>query len=250
MSDPRSANTALQPTDTPVAWSPLSRTIASVLLLVFMGIVVLGPLSNPIASAHLTAPLARWIQPIHRALYLGHGYRFFAPDPGPNHIVRYRIHRQDGTVDEFHFPDRDQTWPRLMYHRWFMLSETLWDEHAFTPDPDSFRAAQRDLQNRIDQARQSVNNTRLVQRLEQEQLEMRRAYDLATERISGLVEALARELLRRHGGESIELFLQERLIPLPEDVIAGARLDDPDYLEPASKIGQFDRRELFAEEIE
>lgn len=58
------------------------------------------------------------------ALYINHGYHFFAPSPGPGHIVRYRVSDDDGqTIVEGEFPDRDAYWPRLRYHRHFMLSD-------------------------------------------------------------------------------------------------------------------------------
>ena len=77
--------------------NPWLRRLASVLILAFLVIVILGPLSNPLPSRHLTGPLAAWVSPIHRALFLGHGYRFFAPNPGPSHLVQYKITRADGT---------------------------------------------------------------------------------------------------------------------------------------------------------
>ncbi len=238
--------------DEPVsaAWSGAARTVATIALLLFIGIVVLGPLSNPIASEHLTAPLARFARPVHQAMYLGHGYRFFGPDPGPGHRVVYRIENEQGEFQEFHFPDRERHRPRLLYHRWFMLSETLWDEHAFTPDRESFESAQRALQQQIDEARRNGASTAIVSRLEAEQLRMRRDYDKAIQRITLLVRAVARELLQRHGGRRIELYCQERLIPLPQDVVNGARLDDEGYLTEPLPIGTYTRDELLAEVIE
>lgn len=233
-----------------IAWSAGARTGATIALLAFIGIVLLGPLSNPIASEHLTGPLARWVRPVHQALYLGHGYRFFGPDPGPGHRVVYRIENEAGEIEEFHFPDRQRHRPRLMYHRWFMLSETLWDEHAFTPDRESFQAAQRELQQRIDVARRDGAAPVVVRRLEAEQLRMRREFERAVQRITLLVRAVARELLQRHGGRRIELYCQERLIPLPQDVVNGARLDDDAYLTEPLPIGTYTRDELFAEVIE
>jgi hypothetical protein len=56
---------------------------------------------------------------------LNHGYRFFAPNPGPSHLFRYRLSFNDGSTREGHFPNRDEHWPRLLYHRYFMLSENL-----------------------------------------------------------------------------------------------------------------------------
>jgi len=54
--------------------------------------------------------------------YLNHGYGFFSPDPGASYIVRYRITQSDGGLITGRFPDLDEHWPRLRYHRHFMLS--------------------------------------------------------------------------------------------------------------------------------
>jgi hypothetical protein len=55
---------------------------------------------------------------------LNHGYHFFAPDPGPGHIVRYVVSDEQGqTIAEGTFPDADTYWPRLRYHRHFMLAD-------------------------------------------------------------------------------------------------------------------------------
>jgi hypothetical protein len=86
------------------------------------------------------APYVEW-------LYLDHGYFFFAPNPGPNHLVGVRVIPPTtparaqplrlGTpidlerdVDEV-FPDRHRQWPRLLYHRYFMLSEFY--NNSFAP---------------------------------------------------------------------------------------------------------------------
>ncbi len=58
--------------------------------------------------------------------YLNHGYAFFAPDPGPSHLIRAEASFDDDheTITET-FPNLDEQWPRLLYHRHFMLSEQL-----------------------------------------------------------------------------------------------------------------------------
>ena len=56
-------------------------------------------------------------------LGLANGYRFFAPEPGPSHLIRYEVTLPDGTRKEGFFPDRAHHQPRLLYHRYFMLSE-------------------------------------------------------------------------------------------------------------------------------
>ena len=78
---------------------------------------------SPIASG-----LMACLQPYVDALFLQHGYAFFAPDPGPSHLYRIKLEFDDGRpVEELTFPDAKRHWPRLLYHRHFMLSERLID---------------------------------------------------------------------------------------------------------------------------
>jgi hypothetical protein len=51
--------------------------------------------------------------------YLSHGYSFFAPNPGPSHLLECELKDSRWRV----FPDRKNDRPRLLYHRFFMLSE-------------------------------------------------------------------------------------------------------------------------------
>ena len=98
---------------------------------------------------HLTGPLARLVAPVHRALFQGHGYRFFAPEPGPGHFVECRYTMQDGSEQITHFPDRQAHQPRLLYHRWFMLAESVFTELNGTPDAESFAEAQATLRKEV-----------------------------------------------------------------------------------------------------
>lgn len=98
--------------------------------------VFVGPMSSSILTAvgRLPAemrpeePPLPWIhnvlQPYLDILYLNHGYGFFAPDPGPSHLIRYTIQYADGRTEQGQFPDT-LIWPRLRYHRHFMLAEQV-----------------------------------------------------------------------------------------------------------------------------
>lgn len=107
---------------TPSQPRPAVRAIVSVLVILHVSAVFLGPLAMP-PSSQLSATLAGAIQPYMDILSLGNGYRFFAPEPGPSHLVRYEVTLDDGTLKQGVFPDRSVHWPRLLYHRYFMLSE-------------------------------------------------------------------------------------------------------------------------------
>src|SRR4051812_11310706 len=58
------------------------------------------------------------------ALYMNQGHSFFAPDVGPGHLVRYQLYDQSGKeIEHGEFPSRKEHWPRLLYHRYFMLAD-------------------------------------------------------------------------------------------------------------------------------
>ena len=58
------------------------------------------------------------------ALYLNHGYHFFAPSPGPGNLIRYELLDSRGSViGQGEFPNTKDQWPRLRYHRHFMLAD-------------------------------------------------------------------------------------------------------------------------------
>lgn len=214
------------------------RILCSLLLIGYLLVVWLGPLSNPVGSEFLTRPLARWVAPLHRSLFLGHGYRFFGPDPGPSHILVYRIVDEEGELVEHRFPDRDKIRPRLLYHRWFMLSETLYQELNFTVDQQSFEETQAELNRQIE-ALQFNRQHRLARRIQRERDRIETEYSNARSRIEKLVAAIGRNLMERHQGVAIEMFLQERTIPFPAAVLTGQKLNDPVYLSDLRKIAEF-----------
>jgi len=77
----------------------------------------------------LGAELKKVYGPYITAAYLDHSYKFFAPNPGASHLVRYDLYFADGTKrvnsDDQILPDRLGHWPRLLYHRHFMLTEFM-----------------------------------------------------------------------------------------------------------------------------
>lgn len=57
-------------------------------------------------------------------LYINHGYDFFTPDPSVSHVLRFTVLNERG--EEIHkgeFPNRNEQWPRLYYHRHMMLCD-------------------------------------------------------------------------------------------------------------------------------
>lgn len=221
----------------PPGWLRIALTIG---LLLYLSVVVVGPLSNPVGSEHLTIPVAKLLRPVHQALFLGHGYRFFGPDPGPSHILEYRITYKHDPENQLigRFPDRDQHWPRLLYHRWFMLSETVYRECSSLPEPGDHRQWLASITQEIEVCRQQGELPSMRQLIDQRDSRQTQ-YQLATRRRNELVKAVAGHLLRRHSGDRIELYLVQRLIPRPVDVQSGVRLTDSRFLSEPRLIGNF-----------
>ena len=230
------------PSDNTVATA--LKPVISCAIVAYLVVLILGPLSNPVGSEHLTRPIAKKVSPVHQALFLGHGYRFFAPDPGPSHLVEFEITKEDGSVIKGRFPDRedsDHSFPRLQYHRWFMLSETIWSEHSMTPIEADFRAQQKRLEN-LATEKQIAGHHKIASRIRRDIVVQKKDYENARKRIDDLVEAVAMNLLDIHNGKKIKLFVREREIPFPFEVQEGAKLDDERFLKPERPplIGEFD----------
>jgi hypothetical protein len=226
------------PTDPSVFDRRSVRCVVSILLLGYLAIVLLGPLSNPVGSEFLTRPLARVVAPVHRTLFLGHGYRFFGPDPGPSHMIVYRFVNSDGDLIEKRFPQREQIWPRLLYHRWFMLSETVFQEHNFTLDQASFEESDKELKRQVDALRLRGKYF-IADQIEAERKRLEVQYRNSRTRIDELVTAMARNLMQRHASKQIEMFVQERSIPFPAAVLTGQKISDLQFLSELRKIGEF-----------
>ncbi|MFO1008152.1 MAG: hypothetical protein U0929_19490 [Planctomycetaceae bacterium] len=154
----------------------------------FAGLIV-SPASIP-PSSQLVRNCWRYCGPYLQALYMNQGHHFFAPDPGASTLVSYMVERPDGTKVEGQIPNRAIS-PRLLYHRHFMLTESL--------------------------ANIDSNS---------------RAYSL-------LVRSLARELCAENGGEAITLTRVTHLLPSPEWIRAGERIDDPSHYEQ-QPLGRFE----------
>jgi len=120
------ANTATDPPSGRLAthW----RVLISIAILAHLTAVIAAPMAvGP--SSELQQSLAEVVHPYLSACYLNHGYRFFCPEPGPGHLVRYQLEEPDQPGN---FPDKQAQWPRLFYHRHFMLSEKL--ANMFVPE--------------------------------------------------------------------------------------------------------------------
>jgi hypothetical protein len=104
---------------------PAVRAAVSVLVALHVAAVFLGPFAMPPATSELATATASVFRPYVDVMSLANGYKFFAPEPGPGHLLRYELTFDDGKSEEGTFPNRDVHKPRLLYHRYFMMSEFL-----------------------------------------------------------------------------------------------------------------------------
>lgn len=175
--------------ETDFSWPRWLRGVASLGIVVYLLAVILPPLAGPPPASALANWLIQPFRPLIGGLYLGHGYRFFAPDPGPGHSIRWTATLADGTSRSGTIPDRDTDWPRLLYHRRFMLPEKL---AGLVPLPDA------PVEIRADAKREW----------------------------QPLVKDIAAHLLRREQAVKVVLVLVEHYLPTPEEVIESKGGDD------------------------
>ena len=109
------------------------RLAISVLVVAHLSAVFLPPLafqtSGPLGLSPSVATALAPVEPYTEFTYLNRGYAFFAPDPGPSHLIQAGITDPAGELNESLYPDLERQWPRLLYHRNFMLAEFLNEIH-------------------------------------------------------------------------------------------------------------------------
>jgi len=170
-------------------WSPVARGCASVAILAYLAAVIVPPLAGPAPASELASRILQPLRPLVGAVYLGHGYRFFAPNPGPGHTIRWTMTMPDGSTRSGRIPDEALDRPRLLYHRRFMVSEKI---SALVPLAD----APADIRERAERDWQP------------------------------LVKGVATNLLRREGGLSVTLETVEHYLPDPGEVLASGTYAD------------------------
>lgn len=184
-------------------WSPWLRGLVSLAIVYHLAAVIIAPMSIP-PSIHGDY-FRPWLAPYMAVTFLDHGYKFFAPDPGPSHLVRYELEFDDGHRDEGVFPSRDTHWPRLYYHRHFMLSEFI---NTFQPGPD--------FNPNLEWEKQPLSPAERT-----------------------FAQSYAAHLLAKTGAARVRLYLRRHLLPSPMDVLDGKRLDDPSFYRERM-LGTFD----------
>lgn len=170
-------------------WPVAIRAVTSIAIMVYLMAVVLPPLAGPPPASRLANLVLQPLRPLVGALYLGHGYRFFAPNPGPGHSIRWVATMPDGTTRSGAIPDAAADWPRLLYHRRFMVAEKI---DALVPPADAPA-----------EVRQRAKAAWLP-----------------------LVKGVAGNILRHTGATTVRLERVEHYLPDPEEVTAGTPGDD------------------------
>jgi hypothetical protein len=173
------------------------RVILSVVLLIHLTAVIAAPWSGPDGASPVASAVVRPFGPYLDAAYLGHGYRFFAPEPGPGHFIRYELELADGKSQAGTFPDLKTERPRLFYHRHFMLTEKL----------DGFR-----LRGELPADAPS---------------EAKQAWEAERNLFNTIARSYANHLLHESGARKVKLQLVEHNLPVPARVAEGQKLTDP-----------------------
>ena len=101
------------------------RRIVSAWIVIHVTAIIIAPAATAPAS-ELVRDIGGLFEPYLGFLYLDHGYHFFAPEPAESTLLAYVAEREDGTIVRGRIPDRT-THPRLLYHRYFMLTEHMSD---------------------------------------------------------------------------------------------------------------------------
>lgn len=121
------------PTPTPPSAAPPSqrsgagrrwwKSLVSLWLCYHFAGLIISPASIP-PSSDLVRNSWRFFGPYLQLLSMNQGHHFFAPDPGASTLVGFTVEQPGGTTVEGRLPNREIS-PRLLYHRHFMLTESL-----------------------------------------------------------------------------------------------------------------------------
>lgn len=211
-------------------WSPRRKQIISVLLLLHCIAIFAAPMAGPPPASELSRYVASWFEPYLHGAYFNHGYRFFAPNPGPSHLVRYEVTLADGSTESHRFPSTDEQWPRLFYHRHFMVAERV-NQLVSMPTAEEWALEMRDQRALADELMRA-GHANLAREIEVEMSRRQTGYGEQLELRDKLLEGIGQYFLKFHDARSIKVFSVRHPLPSQLDVRAGAKLDAPEsYLE-------------------
>lgn len=199
-----------------------AKVLVSLAVAAHLTAVFIAPFAFACNAGGSSSPLAdvvyRTLRPYIVAQFLDHGYFFFAPNPGPSHLVDYKVEFADGRpAIEGRFPNLATQRPRLLYHRHFMLAEAL---HAsFTPpeappepSPPPLTAGSEERERHI--LERAAHAAAVA--------DWRRQRD----RYQAMRRSIEQHLLEQHGANSVTLTRIEHRQPLPDEFsVLGRKLD-------------------------
>lgn len=113
-------------------FKPLGLVLLHAWIIFHFAAVIIAPATVPPASS-VAQNAWRYCGGYLQFLYLNHGYHFFAPEPAGSTLIAYEATLPDGSIDWNRIPNR-QIWPRLNYHRHFMLTEHMAATIAMQPE--------------------------------------------------------------------------------------------------------------------
>lgn len=207
-------------------WSLRARLIASALVLFQVTAIFWPPFTFACndgngSSSPFADNVMSWIRPYASLMFLDHGYFFFAPNPGPSHLVHYKVEFADGREPvEGTFPNKSEHQPRLFYHRHFMLAEAL-QEAYIPPEPPPSPPLPTGLSEEDRKA--LVAEQRAILAEQTVYWKQRR------ERYEKLRQSFENHLLVAHGGSKVTVTRREHLLPSPSQFLRlGQRLDLPE----------------------
>lgn len=193
-------------------WPASWRIAASVLLALHVSAIYVGPFS--MGAMGVTSPLALTLRQAYRP-YLEavatqyQGYQFFN-EPGPSHLIRYELDFDgDRPMAGGVLPDIESHWPRLLYHRHFMLTETAYTLVSRTAPPTPPPGLEVGTP-----AYQSWREFR----------------DADAKLSSDFLKSYAEHLLYVHDARRVRLYGIERRLPSPQDVIDERMPGDPSFV--------------------
>jgi hypothetical protein len=191
------------------------KLLISIVVVLHVAAVISVPLSfasrGPGGESTAAAAARNFFLPYTRAFYLHHGYAFFAPNPGPNHLVDFQVEFADGRASvKGRFPDLATERPRLLYHRYFMMSEDLNNrfvppEFAPEPSPPPLTA--------------SAGERERFSKVKQDYEKEKKRWQYARHQYEAMRTSLEEHLKQSYGGDKAKLTRIEHLPADPEDVL-------------------------------